>query len=71
VLRGRRSGNLVLVAGNRPLPLDELVRRATAAPVRARVVADDDLDEFVAGALPAVHESDLPVSGESLGLRWS
>jgi spermidine synthase len=71
VLRGRRSGNLVVVAGHRPLDADELVRRATAAPVRARVVADDELSDFIGTAQPAVTESDLPTSGESLGLRWS
>jgi hypothetical protein len=71
VLRGRRSGNLVVVAGHRPLDADELVRRATSGPVRARVVADGELSEFIGTARPAVTESDLPTSGESLGLRWS
>jgi spermidine synthase len=71
VLRGRRSGNLVLVAGHRQLDPDELVRRATTGPVRARVVAADALEEFVGTAQAAVMESDLPASGESLGLRWS
>jgi spermidine synthase len=71
VLRGRRSGNLVLAAGHRSLSLEDLVRRATSAPVRTRVVAGDLLDEFIAGAQPANAESDLPVSGETLGLRWS
>jgi hypothetical protein len=71
VLRGRRSGNLVLAAGHRLLPYEDLVRRATSGPVRARVVDGEGLDEFVAAARPAVTDSDLPVSGESLGLRWT
>jgi spermidine synthase len=71
VLRGRRSGNLVLAAGRRELPSEELVRRATAGPVRARVVEAGALEEFVGGARPAVTESDLPTSGETLGLRWT
>jgi spermidine synthase len=71
VLRGRRSGNLVLVAGHRQLDTEELVRRAASGPVRARVVADDELAAFIGTARPAQAESDLPTSGESLGLRWS
>jgi spermidine synthase len=71
VLRGRRSGNLVLAAGGRPLPLEELVRRATGGGVRARVVEGDELADFVGDARPAGDASALPASGESLGLRWS
>jgi spermidine synthase len=71
VLRGRRSGNLVLAAGQRALPHDELVRRATSGPVRARVVEADAIEEFIGAARPAVAESDLPISGETLGLRWT
>jgi spermidine synthase len=71
VLRGRRSGNLVLAAGHRPKPLEDLVRRAASGPVRARVLDAEELDVFVAAARPAVTESDFPVSGESLGLRWT
>jgi spermidine synthase len=71
VLRGRRSGNLVLAAGHLPLRLDELVRRSAGGPVRARVVSGDDLVEFVGAAQPADEASVLPASGESLGLRWS
>lgn len=71
VLRGRRSGNLVLAAGHRSLSTEELVRRAAGGPVRARVVSGDELVEFVGGAEPVADESLLPASGESLGLRWS
>jgi spermidine synthase len=64
VLRGRRSGNLVLAGSNRDLPIAEITRRAAGGVVRARVVAGDALDEFIGDAVAAAHE--LPMSGESL-----
>lgn len=67
VLRGRRSGNLVLAGSDRDLPLSELVRRAAGGAVRSRVVAGDDLTDFIGDVEPAVAESDLPRSGESTG----
>lgn len=50
VLRGRRFGNVVLLASAAPLPVDDLVRRTAGDPSPARVVAGTDLDRFVAGA---------------------
>ncbi|MEY9213402.1 fused MFS/spermidine synthase [Thermobifida halotolerans] len=50
VLRGRRFGNLVLVAGHRELPVDELARRAHRDPDMARVLSGDELDRFASGA---------------------
>ncbi len=52
VLRGRRFGNVVLAGSALPLPLDGLRRRAARAAGTARVVADEDLTAFVAGAKP-------------------
>ncbi|MBT0770898.1 fused MFS/spermidine synthase [Kineosporia sp. J2-2] len=52
VLRGRRFGNLVLVAGNGPLPLRVLARRTASDVFAARVLAGSDLEKFVAGAQP-------------------
>ncbi|MFV2198686.1 spermidine synthase [Nocardiopsis sp. LOL_012] len=52
VLRGRRFGNLVLVAGHRPLPADELGRRAHRDPEMARLVEGRDLDRFTSGRVP-------------------
>jgi spermidine synthase len=69
VLRGRRSGNLVLVATDREVPLAELQRRAAGAPVRFRVVADGDLAAFIGGAIAATVEAEIPLSGESTGRR--
>ena len=52
VLRGRRFGNLVVVAAERALPVTELTRRAAADPFPARVLAGDELSRFVAGTRP-------------------
>jgi spermidine synthase len=69
VLRGRRSGNLVLAASDRRIDRRQLLRRAASGPIRARVLADDDLAAMVGTVLPAGDESDLPASGERLGPR--
>lgn len=56
VLRGRRFGNLVLVAGQRKLPVEELARRAHRDPDMARVLSGAELDRFAAGAA-VVHDA--------------
>jgi hypothetical protein len=67
-LRGRRSGNCVLVgAATGSLPLDGLHRAAAGAPVRARVVAGDDLETFIGDARPATEDEPLPLPDEALG----
>ncbi|MBG6067121.1 spermidine synthase [Micromonospora ureilytica] len=50
VLRGRRYGNLVLVAGRSTPPVPELTRRAAGDWFPGRVVAGDELDRFASGA---------------------
>ncbi len=50
VLRGRRFANVVLAASDAPLPVDALVRRASRAAGRARVVSGEDLTTFTGGA---------------------
>jgi spermidine synthase len=67
VLRGRRSGNLVLAATDSAVDLVGLTRRAAGGAVRARVVAGEDLTGFIAGASPARRREDVPASGESTG----
>jgi Spermine/spermidine synthase domain len=52
VLRGRRFGNLVLAGGHQPLPLAQLTRTSAADPFPARVLADGELRQWVAGAAP-------------------
>jgi SAM-dependent methyltransferase len=50
VLRGRRFGNLVVLAGRRPPPVPELTRRAAGDWFPGRV--ETDLDRFIGGAAP-------------------
>ncbi|SIN39971.1 spermidine synthase [Micromonospora cremea] len=57
VLRGRRYGNLVLVAGRTTPPVAELTRRAAGDWFPGRVVAGDELDRFAGGA-PVVRDAD-------------
>lgn len=65
VLRGRRSGNVVIAATDAALDLAELGRRSVAGSVRVRLVAADDLDDFIGPFEPALDEFSLPRSGES------
>ena len=51
-LRGRRYGNVLLVASRQPLPLAALTRRVVSGPVPARVVAPARVRELSAGAEP-------------------
>ena len=60
VLYGRRFGNLVLVAGYRALPVPELVRRVSADPFPARVLAGDELDRFVGTAVAPTDRTATP-----------
>ncbi|GAT79503.1 spermine synthase [Streptomyces sp. F-3] len=52
VLRGKRFGNAVLVASDRPLPVGELTRRAASDPYPARVEHGRALVDFTGGAAP-------------------
>ncbi len=52
VLRGRRFGNAVLVASDRPLPVAELTRRAASDPHPGRVEHGRALTDFTGGAVP-------------------
>jgi spermidine synthase len=59
VLRGRRYGNVVLVAAARrgTLPVADLATAAARDSCPARMVTGEDLDRFVSGAGP-VHDAD-------------
>jgi len=59
VLRGRRFGNLVVLAGRTPPPIAELTRRAAGDWFPGRV--ETDLDRFSGGAAP-VTDSDAVAS---------
>jgi spermidine synthase len=69
VLRGRRSGNIVLAGSDRTISPLAVAKRAAGTSVRTRVVGGDDLAAFVGSATPVDDAAALPISGESLGLR--
>ena len=52
VLRGRRAGNVVLVASHGPLPLERLRTRASADPSPAALLAPGDVLAFTGGTPP-------------------
>jgi spermidine synthase len=60
VLRGRRYGNLVLLAGRDPFPVAELARRTAGDPFPARVVHGDRLDLLVGRARPVTDATAAP-----------
>jgi spermidine synthase len=62
-LRGRRFGNLVAVASDADLPIDEYVRRCARDPMPARVVHGEDLVRFAGTARP-VPDTDAVASPE-------
>ena len=67
VLRGRRYGNVILVAGGGPLPVGELGAAAAADPFPARLVHGVPLVRFAGGAKPvsdsAAVDSPAPPQG--------
>ena len=56
VWRGRRFGNVVLVASPAPLPVAELTRRCAGDPVAARTVSGAELARFAAAATRVTDE---------------
>jgi spermidine synthase len=62
-LRGRRFGNLVAVASDTELPIEDFLRRCARDPMPARVVYDQELDRFAGTALP-VHDAEAVASPE-------
>ncbi|MEY9939303.1 hypothetical protein ABH932_003461 [Streptacidiphilus sp. MAP5-52] len=61
VLRGKRFGNLILLAALTPLPLVELGSAMAGDPVMARIEQGPDLVDFQAGAL-AMRDVDAEAS---------
>jgi len=67
-LRGRRSGNCVLVGNvGATLPHSRLARAGAGAAVRASTLFDAALAEFIGAAVPATVESPLPPPDPSRG----
>lgn len=52
VLRGRRFGNVILVAADGELPVAEFTRRVASDPHPGRVEHGRELDAFAGGAAP-------------------
>lgn len=52
VWKGRRCGNLVFLASEGPLPLDELARRTASAPFPYRAITGRDLTRWLGGSQP-------------------
>ncbi len=50
-LRGRRYGNVLLIASRRQLPVADLTRRVVGGPVPARVVPPADVRALASGAV--------------------
>lgn len=63
IWRGRRFGNLVLVASDVALPVAELTRRCARDPMPARVVDGEELRRFAGSAQP-VRDADAVPSPE-------
>ena len=68
VLRGRRFGNLVLVASREPLPVDRLTRLAAADPMPGRVRHGEELARFTAGAKPVTDADASPSPAPPAGV---
>ncbi|POX49730.1 spermidine synthase [Streptomyces sp. Ru72] len=60
VLRGRRFGNAVLIAGHRPLDTAPLARRSAADAFPARVEHGAALRDLIGGAEPVHDENAVP-----------
>jgi hypothetical protein len=55
VLKGRRTGNILFVAGQQQLPLDELTERSRNSPIPERVMGTRECVRFSGGA-KALHD---------------
>jgi len=51
-LKGRRFGNIIVLAADRELPLDELAARSARSAYPYRVLTGARLDQLIAGAAP-------------------
>lgn len=68
VLRGRRFGNLVLLAGRHELPTAGLTRRLAGGPFPARLQDGSELDDFTGGAAPVRDATAAPSPGPPQGV---
>ena len=64
VLRGRRHGNLVIVAANEPLPVSAIARRVADGGVQGRVRDVGQAMEIARGHRP-LRDADLSIAPHS------
>ena len=65
--RGRRNGNVVIVASDAPLPLDAMLRRAASGAAQGRLLVEERLTEFVGRAEPRTDPEDAGPAGSGTG----
>jgi spermidine synthase len=65
VLRGRRNGNVLVIASDEPLPVEGMLRRAASGAAPARVVLEERLTELVGAARPLTDAEVLGSGGET------
>jgi spermidine synthase len=70
VWKGRRYGNLVLLASGTPLPLVELAREAAGAPFPYRVLSGRELNRWLGGAVPFTDADTIQSPGPPGGRGW-
>jgi hypothetical protein len=68
VLKGRRFGNVVLIASGSGLPLDWMPRLMAHGPHPAAVVAGRDLVNWIAGAPIVSDQTAVPSPAPSVSL---
>ncbi len=68
VLRGRRFGNLIVVAGHRELPIADLARAVAGDPFPARVEHGAELIRFTGGAVPVTDATATPSPNPPTGI---
>jgi hypothetical protein len=68
VLKGRRFGNVVMVASQASLPLEWLPRLLAGGPHPAKAVAGRELTDFIAGARVATDATAVPSPKPSAGI---
>ncbi|MDN5796126.1 MAG: fused MFS/spermidine synthase [Intrasporangium sp.] len=70
VLKGKRFGNTVVIAGHRPLPIGDLRRRVAGAPLPTGLRDGDSLRRMLAGAKPFDDQGEMgPPAPEAKGWR--
>lgn len=60
VLKGRRHGNLLVIASATPQPVTQLRRRAAAGPVPYRVLDDGEVASSFGGGVPFTEDDSSP-----------